>query len=161
MSEANEQVDEQPAASVGTEAQSNEAIPAWVDVPADMNAPQGARVCFMRFMGAWTMFPEKGERQCVMWELSDNDERVALVRCRDNPANASNELAKQMIRVVDGVKVNWAAKRGEPGNIDDFWREIGPKCRNTIVRHYQRTHVMSVEETVHFLEHCVAVRTAR
>ena len=154
-----EPVEVQPPAAAS---ENPNAFPPWADIPGDLNIPSGAQVCAFRFMPNWTAYPSKGARQCLMWPLTDNDERVALVRCRDNPnpAHAANELAKQMIRAVDGVKVNWAAKRGQPGNIDDFWREIGPKCRNTIVRYYNRSHAMDVAETAYFLEHCVAVRTA-
>lgn len=136
------------------------ALPAWVDMPSDLRPPPGVQMMYLRFLPKWTTTPDKGERQCIMWPLTDNDERVALVRCRDNPANAVNELAKQTIRVVDGVRVDWGAKHGQPGNIEDFWREIGPKCRNVVTRFYNRTHSMDAAETAYFLEHCVAVRTA-
>lgn len=139
--------------------QATNEIPEWVDLPADLKIPRGTSIGFIQFLGAWTVVPHKGDRQCVVWPLTDLDERLAYSRIANNPASAANELAKQMIRSVDGVKVDAGARPGAPGCVDDFWREIGPKCRGMVIRYYSRTHNMSSEETAYFLENCVVVRT--
>ncbi len=135
------------------------ALPDWVDIPADMNIPEGVQVGLLRFKASWTMVAGSGDRTCVVWPLTDLDERLAHQRCKDNWNAAASELAKQMIRIVDGVKVNHGAKRGKAGNIDDFWREIGPKCRTLVTRYWRKTHTMDAAEASYFFEHCVAVRT--
>lgn len=137
---------------------SNE-LPDWVNLPGDLDIPKGAPVGFLKFKAAWTVSAFKGDRQCVVWPLTDLDERVAYARVRDNIANAANELSKQMLRAVDGHKINWGVKGGEPGNPHDFWREIGPGCRSLVIRYYNRMHVLDADEVAYFLEHCVAVRT--
>lgn len=141
-------------------APTKDALPEWAEMPAGLNPPKGAPLGFLMFKPEWTRCPEKGARTCIVWSLTDMDERLAFARVRDHLATAANEMAKQMIRAVDGVKVDWSAKEGAPGNLDDFWKEIGPKCRAMVVRYYNRTHMMSPEETADFLSNCVAVRTA-
>jgi hypothetical protein len=141
------------------EPEASNALPDWAEIPADMQIPKGVQVSFLRFRAGWTMNPSLGERSCVVWVLTDLDEHVAHGRCKDNLNAAAGELAKQTIRVVDGVKVNWGARRGEPGNVDDFWRDIGPKCRSLVTRYWSQTHTMDAAEVSYFFEHCVAVRT--
>lgn len=136
------------------------ALPDWATMPAGLEPPAGVSVGFLRFKPEWTRTPQKGERTCVVWSLTDLDERLAFSRVRDNLATAVNEMAKQMIRAVDGVKVNWNAKPGEPGNLEEFWSDIGPKCRTMVTRYYNRTHMMQPEEVADFLETCVVVATA-
>lgn len=134
-------------------------VPPWVTIPSDLNMPRGAQVGFLLFRASWTMFPEKGDRHCIVWPLTDLDERIAFARIKDNFGHSINELSKQMIRAFDGVTVNWGAGRGKPGNVDDFLAEIGPKCRSLLARWYTRTHQLDSDEVAHFLEHCATVRT--
>lgn len=134
-------------------------LPAWVEIPEDLAIPEGVQIGFLKFKAEWTLVPSMGDRQCVVWSLTDLDERVAYARVGDNLNMASNELARQMLRCVDGVKVNWGARRGKPGNPDDFWREIGSRCRSLIVKFWSQTHNMDAAEVAYFFEHCVAVRT--
>tara|TARA_Y100000034_G_scaffold132468_1_gene195511 strand:- start:94 stop:714 length:621 start_codon:yes stop_codon:yes gene_type:complete len=141
------------------DAEATNSVPSWVKIPDDLKIPRGTSVGFMKFPSRMTVSPQKGDRQVVIWTLTDLDERVAYDRVQHNVANAANELAKQMIRAIDGVKVNWAAKRGDSNNIHEFWRDIGPKCRHMLVKYYSSTHAMDVEEVTYFLENCVAVRT--
>jgi hypothetical protein len=136
-----------------------ERLPEWAELPADLIIPSGIVVGFLRVRAAWTVRPDLGDRTAVVWPLTDVDERLALSRCQDNPYTAINEQTIQMIRAVDGVRVDWAAKSGDPGNIRDFWREIGPKGRQVLQRYYNQTHNLTIGETADFLESCVAVRT--
>lgn len=134
-------------------------IPDWVEIPSDLTIPRGAAVGFLRFRSAWTPFADRGDRHCIVWALTDLDERVAYARIKDNFGHAINELSKQMIRGFDGQKVNWGSIRGQPGNVDDFLSQIGPKCRGLLARWYTRTHQLDSDEVAHFLEHCAIVRT--
>lgn len=133
-------------------------VPDWVVLPAQMKAPRGRQVVFLRFPPALTAAPEKGERQCIVWSLSDGEEKLANDRTNGSSARAPSEFTKQMIRAVDGVMVDWSKARG-PGSLDEFWREVGPKGRNLLMRIYTQLHLASEEETRDFFEHCVAVRT--
>lgn len=139
--------------------EAGEDLPPWVELPGDLIIPRGAQVGFLRIRSNLTADPSQGDRQCVVWPLTDLDERLAMSRIQDNPYNAIAELTVQMIRAIDGAKVNWAAKRGDPGNIKDFWRDLGPKGRSLVQRYYTRTHQVTAEETMDFLSECVAVRT--
>jgi len=132
--------------------------PEWADVPGDLKIPAGVEVAYMRFNPEWTSARDKGERSCVVWPLTDRDEKLALTRIVHNPMSASSELAKQMVRAFDGQKVDWGATPGKAGNVDDFWREIGPKCRAVIQRYHSETHSMKPDELAYFFENCVAVR---
>lgn len=134
-------------------------VPDWVTIPTDLQIPRGSRVGFMLFKGKWTETAFKGDRHVIVWPLTDLDERMAWARIKDNFGHASNELSKQMIRSFDGIKVNWGAARGKPGNVEDFLAELGPRCRGLLARYYTRTHQLDSAEVAYFLEHCVAVRT--
>lgn len=134
-------------------------VPDWVVIPPDFKMPPGRVISFLRFRADWTDTPAKGDRQCIVWNLTDADERIALKRgATQDAVSMVNELAKQCVRAVDGVKVNWGLARG-PGSIDEFWREIGAKCRQLVVRWYTQNHALSDEEQKDFFENCVAVRT--
>ena len=140
------------------EAQGDE-VPEWALVPAHLKVPRGKQVVFLRFPASLTDSPEKGERQCIVWTLSDGEEKIAADRCEGKANRAPSEYSKQMIRATDGAVVDWSKPRG-PGSLDEFWREIGPKGRNILMRVYTQLHLASDEEVVNFFEQCVAVRTA-
>lgn len=134
-------------------------IPDWVDIPSDLVIPRGVQVGFLQFKASWTMYPEKGDRHCIVWSLTDLDERVAFARIKDNFGHSINELSKQMIRAFDGAKADWGSIQGQRGHVNDFLVDIGPKCRALLARWYTRTHQLDSAEVAYFLEHCALVRT--
>jgi hypothetical protein len=134
-------------------------VPEWAVVPGALKVPKGRQVVFLRFPSAMTDSPLKGERQCICWSLSDGEEKMANDRTGGSSARAPAEFTKQMIRAVDGIVVDWGKPKG-PGSVDEFYREIGPKCRNLLMRVYTQLHLASEDETRDFFESCVAVRTA-
>jgi len=133
--------------------------PAWVEIPANFKFPRGRQVAFVRFRASWTDTPEKGERQAILWALTDADEKVALSRAMGDVNRAANELAKQMVRAVDGHVADWSGEPG-PANIDRWWNEIGARCRGMLVRIFTQLHVLNEEERKDFFESCIALRTA-
>ncbi len=141
---------EAPAANPGTP-------PEWADVPTNLVFPtSGKRVYYMRFPSDWT---EDGqEHQCVLWGLTYNDEKLALVRCKAEPMRTVAEHARQMLRAVDGAKANWTMR---PSNVDTFWEDIGSRCRSMIVNHYLSTHSFTQEEKVRFFTECFASTASR
>jgi hypothetical protein len=97
-------------------------------------------------------------RDCVFWDLSVADEKLARAAARGG--DALHELAKRIIRTVDGHRADWSGKRAAPGSVDRFWDEIGGKCRPLIVNAYWKLHSLSTEETADFFLHCITFRTA-
>jgi hypothetical protein len=136
-----------------------DAIPGWVTFPPQFKMPAGKSIAFMQFRAAWTDRPEKGDRQCILWPLSDADEKLALKRTRGESARTLSELAKQMIKAIDGVKADWTGKAG-PGNVERFWDEVGSKCRQQIQNFYLKTHSLTAEEQADFFLSCLCVRTS-
>lgn len=134
-------------------------VPEWALIPKDLRVPKGRQVVFIRIRAALTDTPEKGERQCICWSLSDGDEKLATDRCEGKAGRASSEYTKQMIRAVDGSVVTWMRPRG-PGSIDEFWSEIGSKGRNLLMRTYSKLHLADDDEVRDFFEQCIAVRTS-
>lgn len=135
-------------------------LPDWVVMPEKLKVPRGRQVFFLRFPAEMTHAGWKGDRQCIIWTLSDADEKVAHKRCGGDGNRVSVELTKQMIRAIDGVVADWGAAKGTPGSIDEFWREVGPKGRELLMRVYVRTHHPDEREVRDFFEHCIAARTA-
>lgn len=136
----------------------NRRAPAWAKVPKGMKFPKGIEVVFMRIRADLTMYPSKGDRQVILWPLTDGDEKLAIGRSMANAARAGQEMAKQMIRAVDGVPVNWTGDPSAPGaDPDRFWHEIGPKGRNLLQRIFTQLHAMNEDELVDFFEQCIAV----
>jgi hypothetical protein len=133
--------------------------PAWAKVPKGMRFPRGTRPIFVRFRPEWTRAPHKGERQCILWELTDLDEHAAAQRAAGFPGRGLQEFAKGTIRAIDGEAVEWSGAEGAVANIDQFWRDIGPKGRSMIVGIYQQTHAMSPSERVDFFMNCIAARS--
>lgn len=134
-------------------------VPEWALVPGHLKVPRGKQVVFLRFPAPLTETPAKGDRQCIAWSLTDGEEKLAADRCDGKANRAAAEYTKQMLRAVDGVVVDWGKMRGS-GSIDEFWREIGPKGRNILMRVYTQMHLASDDELRDFFEQCVAVRTA-
>lgn len=132
-------------------------LPAWVISPEGLKYPRGRQAYFLRFRGEWTDTPKKGDRQCILWTLNDGDEKMAYARSMGDPNRAMGQLARQMVRAVDGHVVDWSGAPS-PGNIDKWWSEIGGKCRSQIVRLYTKLHILQLEDQKDFFENCVAVR---
>jgi len=133
-------------------------IPPGFIVPTDLRIPKGAQVMFLTFPASMTATPLKGDRQCIVWSMTDGEEKIANDRCEGKSNRAPAEFTKQMIRAIDGARVDWSKTRGA-GSIEEFWREVGPKCRNLLMRLYSQIHLASDEESRNFFENCVAVRT--
>jgi hypothetical protein len=132
-------------------------VPDWVIVPPGMKLPRSKQVVFLRFRPGMTDTPAKGERQAIVWSNNLGDQRLAIMRADKDPNVMPEQLAKQMIRVVDGKPVDWTGEAGA-ANIDAWWEEIGPKCRSVIDRLFVQLHVASQDELKDFFENCVAVR---
>lgn len=132
--------------------------PPWARLPAGMKFPRGRQVAFIKFKPEWTDAPQNGERQCIVWGLTDIDEKLAFGRAMGDPNRAMGELTKQMIRAIDGVQVDWSGGGG-PGSIDAWWREIGGKCRQMLSRIYTQMNVLPPEEQKDFFENCIELRT--
>jgi hypothetical protein len=162
-------------------------VPHWAVpyMPPDFRIPRGKEVTFMRFKSAWTdardkgvltIFPHKvgqGEGACVIqreelyrvlvcWPITDAEEKLA--NKRGQQGSALNELAKQMIRAVDGRRVDWTGGWArEPEmlvNPEAVWKELGPKCRGPIKTIYHRMHNLTDEELATFLLNCLVVVNA-
>jgi hypothetical protein len=139
-------------------------IPDWVVLPSGLALPPGRQVTFLRFRSSWTDVSSKGDRQCIVWNLSEADEKLALRRTRGDALRSIDELTKQAIRAVDGHKANWTgvAKIGETlgqGDVSKFWNEIGAKCRQQLKNVYIKAHTLDVGEAADFFTSCIAVRT--
>lgn len=151
-----EEVDEEPEAPPAKEA---DAVPAWCKLPSPFSPPPGRQVLFIRFLAKWTEVPSLGDRTCVLWPLTEADEKLAMKRTRGDAMRTLDEMTKQCIRVVDGHPADWTGHEG-PGSVSRFWRDIGAKCRQRLREQYIATHTMNTEESVAFFESCIAVRTA-
>jgi hypothetical protein len=136
--------------------------PAWAIVPSGGEIPfvmpEGWVVFFIRFRAKWTNRPGSADRQCILWNLSESDEKRASARARGDGMRLVEEMSKQMIRAIDGERADWSGAPG-PQNVGQFWSEIGGKCRYMLKSHYLKTHTMSTEETVDFFDNCVASRS--
>ena len=132
-------------------------FPKWSRVPDNLAIPPHKQVGFMLFKAAWTGRPELGDRDIIFWNLSVADEKLAKQAARGG--DALPELAKRMIRSIDGHKADWTGKKGL-GSVDRLWEDIGGKCRPLIINAYWKTHSLEVEETAEFFLHCCTYRTA-
>lgn len=128
--------------------------PPWALVPSDLAMPQGKEVGFVMFRAEWTDFPKKGDRQCIIWSLTDNDEKNSIKRARGDRERAVSELAKGTIRAIDGRRVDWSGKEGGGVDPNRFWNEIGPKCRQLLITSYLKTHALDAKEQDDFFTNC-------
>ncbi len=135
------------------------ALPQWARdaIPESLRIPEGETVYVMRFLREWTK-DRRQDRTCVMWQLSVGDEKLANQRGGDNSGNVLMELSKQMVRAVDGKKVDYSG-RNQGASLDAWWNAIGRKCRTLIVSTFIKVHSLSDAEKAYFLAHCVAART--
>ncbi len=140
--------------------------PEWARIPKGCQFPSGWTIWFVRFPAETTNTPGKGDqhpdghryRQCICWNLSESDEKRAGRMARDQPLRLIAEMAKGMIRVVDGHLADRRAGSG-PGSVEQFWDEIGGKGRAQLQSLYLKTHTMDAEENARFFDSCIAPRT--
>jgi hypothetical protein len=147
-----------PAPKSMRDVEEADAIPPWATIPPNFNPPKGVQVIFMLFKAEWTANPRKGNRQAIAWPVTVMEEKNALSRARGDVLRSIDELSKAMVKYIDGVPVDWTGANRE-GNIDQWWNEVGPKCRNILHRIYTQTHNLSDDEHADFFENCIAVRT--
>ena len=138
--------------------------PPWAKVPAGFKFPQGWLIWFIRFPAAFTNRPGGGERQCILWNLSEADEKRAAKLARGDGMRVIDEMTKAMIRSVDGKKISWAPvdpkeDDGQYASVTTFWNEIGGKCRAQLKNLYLKQHNMDAAENARFFEQCAAPRT--
>lgn len=136
---------------------SADALPPWAKIPKGFTFPRGTQPIFVLFKSKWTAAPFKHDRTAILWELTDLDELEAYKRAGGVQPRAVQELAKAMIRSIDGHVVDWSGDPG-PGSIDAFWREIGAKCRDRLTQIYVQRHSMDAQERADFFTSCVVVR---
>jgi hypothetical protein len=151
--------------------------PDWAHVPQGMRFPRGRQFLFIRVPSKWTDTPKVGRplrvedeaavriagagalwRQMVVWSVDVGDMKHAIQRSQGDANRLSEELTKQMIRAVDGVRTDWTGNPGE-GSMDVFWNQIGQKNRQLMQRVWSMLNVHTREAQVDFFESCVAVRT--
>jgi len=141
----------------------DQATPAWAKVPAGFSFPPGWTIWFVRFRAPMTNMPKGEDRTCILWNLSESDEKRASKLARGDGIRIIDEMAKAMIRSVDGKKISLAPTHPADGDgfasVAAFWNEIGGKCRQQLKGIYLKTHVMDASENADFFEHCVAPRT--
>lgn len=135
--------------------------PSWGKVPQGVRFPRGIEVFFVKIPASMTMYPGRGDRQCIVWAMTDGDMKLAASRSMGNAARNSIELCKQFIRAADGQTINWTGDPSQPGiDIDTFWHEIGPKGRLLVERVYVKVNMVNEQEFADFFEHCIEpVRT--
>ena len=134
-------------------------LPEWATIPADVKVPPGRRVWYLKFKAAWTVTPDKGDRVCVLWPISDAEENIAAERSGDKRYKLLKETSKMMIRVIDGHKARHT-RDGSTGDVTLFWEDIGPKCRQQIMSLYMRSHSLDNAEMMDFLANCMHAGTA-
>lgn len=125
--------------------------PSWAIVPEGQSRPVRTIVACMQFEAGWTKDPSLGDRHCVCWPLSDGDEKLAQQRAMGDSNRYINELAKQMVRWIDGEVADFAGGTGR-NNIDRFWDEIGPKCRTLMTQMWTQLNALTMQERVTFFE---------
>lgn len=142
-----------------------EGIPAGAMIPAGFAFPPGWLVWFITFPASMTNRPKGPDRQCILWNLSEADEKRAVKMARGDGLRVIDEMAKCMIRSVDGKKIVWrpidprTEEAQSYGNLAQFWTEIGGKCRHQIKSLYLKTHAMDGAENARFFESCITPRT--
>jgi len=151
---------EDPAIIGTSPTDTGEDLPNWADtaIPSTLKIPSGRTVVVMKFRAEWTDTPHKGDRTCVLWNLSCGDIKIANERGGDNGFNTMIERAKKMVRAIDGLEVDYSG-RNPAANLQTWWTEIGEKCRVLIQSHYSRSHSLDTAERIDFLAHCVVART--
>lgn len=165
-----------PAAEAPSEVDEAEGsrFPAWALIPTwkpPAGFPAGRAIHFVpldvelmakRTGGAAIKLKDGSTRVCrqlILWELNLGDEKAAFIRAGGDPNRAAGELAKQMIRSVDGEPVTWADLKS-PAHPDRIWADMGPRYRNLLSRFYTALHVLGEKEVTDFFYNCVEERKA-
>ena len=146
--------------------------PEW---PKGGGFPKGVKVYFAALPVAWMRRKEGGSeitvslggeearphlcRQVIFWELDIGDTRLAFRRAQGDVNQASEELARQMIRAVDGRPVV-TGNPVHPDSIERFWQDIGPQCRSLFQRLYTTLHHLGERQLLDFFGSCLAARNA-
>lgn len=134
-------------------------VPEWFGkLPPELKFPRGRQAIFLRFRATLTDTPWKGERQVVLWPISVGDKKLAIQRSQGDANRFADEIAKQMIRAIDGHMVDWTGNPG-PGNVDVFWEDVGERGRTMLQRMFTQLHIPTRDEMVDFFENCIAVRS--
>jgi hypothetical protein len=134
-------------------------VPPWAILPEGFKLPPpGRKVIFLRFPPHITERTDLGDRWCVVWSLSLQEERLAASRMRGDASRFILEHTKQMIRCVDGKLPNWVADPNKDGrlfNPDIFMDQIGYKGREILMTVYNKLHSLTPEERVDFFATCM------
>jgi len=125
-------------------------------VPKELRLPRGLQVVCVSIPKELTPRPDLGDRVLLLWELSEGDEKLAVMRAMGDGARVGAEFAKQMVRAIDGHVARWDGMPG-PGSVDALWREIGAKGRNLLMKIYVQINQPNRDELQRFFERCVAV----
>lgn len=142
----------------------NDARPTWIVLPPgfEQRVPVGKKLAYFRFFADWTDTPHLGDRQCVLWPLTEGEEKRAYERARtDNAQVAMMELSKACIRVVDGHWSDWTGDQSKPGSVQRFVDQIGRRCAREITNWYLRAHVLTGDQRELFFEECVVFGSAQ
>lgn len=135
--------------------------PDWVMLPKSIKFPPvGCQVAFLRVPAKWCRDPSKGDRQCILWMLDERDEEQAFHRCRGDQMRSVHELTKGTIRAIDGMVSHWTGENNV-GNVNRFWRDVGPKGRSMLRNYYVRTHAVDADESVDFFSRHFALVTVQ
>lgn len=137
-----------------------EGLPEWFVAPANFKAPPGRKIVLMRFRAEWTNAPEKGERQIVLWGLTEQEEQFASERAHGKDTRVIGELTKQCIRYIDGQRVDWTMTPGSGVNVGPFWQEIGSACRKLLIHYYVKAHTLTADEQLDFFSNCIVSTTS-
>lgn len=131
--------------------------PDWAKIPDGFQLPEGKTIFAVRFRAAWTDKPKMGDRVCILWNLTEADEKHASKRARGDFIQVMNEMTKQMIRIIDGAKADWS----KPGrnNPATFYTDIGGACRQQLKNIYSKNHTLKTADAIDFFVNCVAVRS--
>lgn len=139
-----------------------EGIPEWASLPPGFVIPPNKRLVWMRFRAEWTDFPEKGDRWCLMWQLGVKEERDAYTRAKGDGGGehrALEELAKQAIRIVDGLPVDRTGT-SLAGNVNVWFGEIGTRSRQLVENAYLQAHTLTKEQYMDFFANCFVSNTS-
>jgi len=147
-----------PEASGTIDAEGSEGKPEWADIPEGLKLPIGESIAFIRIPGKWLR--GKGDRVCIVWPITELEERTAYARARGDSVRAVSELSKVCIRAIDGVKADWTGDASHPGNVNKFWDAIGPRGRLMIRNYYVQTHTVNTEDQADFFVNHFCVMTA-
>lgn len=137
------------------------ALPDWVVIPPEVKMPPpGRRLVAIKFEPDITERADLGDRWCLCWSLSLNEERAATARMKGDPARFHFEMSKAMLKVIDGRPVDWSgAINGVHGvNPDVFMEQIGFIGREILAMTFQRLHNMSAERRLDFHARCMVYR---